>query len=39
MRPAHPLAAEWPVVYRVTGDTVEILRVLHTSRERPIPFH
>ena len=27
------------VVYRVTGDTVEILRVLHTSQERSNPFH
>jgi len=27
------------VVYRVSGDTVEILRVLHTSQERGNPFH
>lgn len=26
------------VVYRVTGDTVEILRVLHTSQDRSNPF-
>lgn len=27
------------VVYRMAGDTVEILRVFHTSQERPEPFH
>ena len=27
------------VVYRVTGETVEILRVFHTSQERSNPFH
>ena len=27
------------VVYRVTRDTVEILRVFHTSQERSEPFH
>ena len=27
------------VVYRITGDMVEILRVFHTSQERPDPFH
>jgi toxin ParE1/3/4 len=27
------------VVYRVIGDTVEILRVFHTSQELANPFH
>jgi toxin ParE1/3/4 len=29
------------IVYRVTSETVEILRVFHTSQERsdPFPFH
>lgn len=27
------------IVYRRTHDAVEILRVFHTSRERPEPFH
>jgi toxin ParE1/3/4 len=27
------------VVYRVIGDTVEILRVLHTSQDRSDPLH
>jgi plasmid stabilization system protein ParE len=27
------------VVYRITSDTVEILRVFHTSQERPDAFH
>ena len=27
------------VVYRITGDTVEILRVFHTSQERSELFH
>lgn len=27
------------VVYRVSGEAVEILRVFHTSQERSNPFH